>query len=80
MNNVCAELLQCSASPADTSVESVTGILSSMEQRLTSLKRKAEESLDEELECTQLCKMRLDHLRAYVSGESHALFFLSSYW
>lgn len=47
----------------------VNGLLTNVEQRLISLKRKAEESLEEELSCTKLCKARLDHLKAYVSGK-----------
>ena len=47
----------------------VNNLLGNVEQRLLSLKRKAEDSLEEELECTKLCKARLDHLKAYVSGK-----------
>jgi len=63
-----SELSQSKGSVVTAS--SVTGILSNMEQRITSLKRKAEESLEEEIECTKLCKKRLDHLKTYVSGEN----------
>lgn len=52
------------------SVSSVTNLLGSMETRLVSLKRKAEESLEEEMDNTRLCKARLDHLKAYVSGNN----------
>lgn len=43
--------------------------LDGVSQKLASLKRKAQEGIDEELECTRLCKTRLDHLKAYASGE-----------
>lgn len=68
MANISSELSQCSARPTESTVESVSGILSTMEQRLTSMKRKAEDSLEEEVECTQLCRIRLNHLKSYVSG------------
>ena len=29
----------------------------------------AEECVDEETECVRLCKVRVDHLKAYASGE-----------
>ena len=37
-------------------------------QKVTSLKRKAEENTEEELDSTRLCKARLDHLKSYASG------------
>ncbi len=37
--------------------------------KLVSLKRKAEEAVKEEVECVQACKTRLEHLKAYASGE-----------
>lgn len=54
----------------ETSVSSVGGLLSNVEHRLVTLKRKAEQSFVEELECTRLCKARMDHLKAYVSGKA----------
>ena len=72
--SISSELSQCSTRAADSTLGSVRGMLKSMEQRLTSMKRKAEESLEEELECTQLCKMRLDHLRSYVSGKAYFIY------
>lgn len=61
-----AELTQ--SKPSGVTVGSVNGVLSHMEQKITSLKRKAEESLEEEIEYAQLCKKRIDHLKLYVSG------------
>ena len=70
MTSTGSELSQYVAGSSETmDVEAVSGILASMEQKLTSLKRKAEECLDEELECTRLCKTRLDYLKCYVSGD-----------
>ena len=63
-----SELSQCVSGSSEISVREVNGLLSSVEQRLVSLKRKAEECLDEEIQCTKLCKSRLDHLKSYVSG------------
>ena len=37
-------------------------------QKVSSLKRRAEESTEDELDCTRLCKARLDHLKSYASG------------
>lgn len=71
VTNSTSELSQAVARSPEAGVDkclAVTGLLGNVEQRLLSLKRKAEESLEEELECTRLCKARLDHLKAYVSG------------
>lgn len=72
VTNSTSELSQVVARSAETSSEkcaTVNNLLGNVEQRLLSLKRKAEESLEEELECTRMCKARLDHLKAYVSGK-----------
>ncbi len=66
--NSGSELSQCVTGPAGASFEVVSGYLKTMEQRVMTLKRKANESLDEEMEYTRLCKSRLDHLKSYVSG------------
>lgn len=71
MTNSTSELSQSvTRSPETTSVSAVNGLLDNMEHRLLSLKRKAEESLEEEMESTRLCKVRLDHLKEYVSGKA----------
>lgn len=74
VTNGTSELSQnVTRSPEITTVGSVSSLLSSVEHRLLSLKRKAEQSLEEEVECTRLCKARLDHLKEYVSGKSSKL-------
>jgi macrophage erythroblast attacher len=70
VTNSTSELSQnVTRSPETTSVSTVSGLLGNIEHKLLSLKRKAEESLEEEMESTRLCKVRLDHLKEYVSGE-----------
>lgn len=72
VTNSTSELTQALSKTSETDAEklaAVGNLLGNVEQRLLSLKRKAEESLEEELECTRLCKNRLDHLKAYVSGK-----------
>lgn len=69
VTNSTSELSQnVSRSSEATNVSKVSGFLDNVEQKLVSLKRKAEESLEEEIESTRLCKVRLDHLKEYVSG------------
>lgn len=70
VTNSTSELSQSVVRPPETSVSSVSGLLGNVENKLLSLKRKAEESLEEEVECTRLCKARLDHLKEYVSGKA----------
>ena len=70
VTNSTSELSQGVSRPPEMSVGVTSSLLGNIEQRLVSLKRKAEESFEEELECTRLCKARLDHLKSYVSGES----------
>ena len=67
INSTSADLTQSKSS--GVTMSSVSGILSHMEQKITSLKRKAEESLEEEIEYAQLCKKRIDHLKSYISGQ-----------
>ena len=54
-------------------VQEVDELLEGMSQRLSSLKRKADECVKEEIDCVQSCKARLDHLKAYASGKCHGL-------
>ena len=69
MTNSTSELSQSATRSSETSnVGTVSSLLDNVEQKLVSLKRKAEESLEEEIESTRLCKVRLDHLKEYVSG------------
>ena len=53
--------------PSATGQE-VDEMLQGMSHKLSSLKRKAEECVKEEIDCVQSCKTRLDHLKAYASG------------
>ncbi len=69
VTNNTSELAQGVSRPPEMSVGVASSLLGNIEQRLLSLKRKAEESLEEELECTRLCKARIDHLKSYVSGK-----------
>ena len=71
VTNSTSELSQGVSRPPELGVGVASSLLGNIEQRLISLKRKAEESLEEEVECTRLCKARLDHLKSYVSGQSH---------
>lgn len=68
LTNSTSELSQGVSRPPEVGVGVASNLLGNIEQRLISLKRKAEESLEEEVECTRLCKARLDHLKSYVSG------------
>eukprot|EP00731_Ephydatia_muelleri_P020393 Em0013g120a len=68
ITNASNELTTCVSKPSAT-VEDVSGILDGISKKLTNMKRKAAECLDEELESTRLCRVRLDHLKSYASGE-----------
>ena len=67
--NSSGELSTCALKPTGASVREVSGLLDGVIQKVTSLKRKAEENTEEELDSTRLCKARLDHLKSYASGE-----------
>ncbi|CAI8047840.1 E3 ubiquitin-protein transferase MAEA [Geodia barretti] len=54
---------------AELSVEDMVGMLDSVHSKVSALKRKATECLDDEAKCSQLCRARLDHLKSYPSGE-----------
>lgn len=62
------ELTSCVARP-DPPASEVAGLLGSVSQKLGFLKRRSEGSIEEELECTRLCKARLEHLKKYVSTD-----------
>ena len=66
--NSSGELTSCAVKPTGATVREISGFLDGVMQKVTSLKRRAEESTLEELECTRLCKARLDHLKSYASG------------
>ena len=66
--NSSGELSTCALKPTGANVREISGLLDGIMQKVTSLKRKAEENTDEELDCTRLCKARLDHLKSYASG------------
>ena len=66
--NSSGELTSCALKPTGASVREIGGLLDGIMQKVTSLKRKAEENTEEELDCTRLCKARLDHLKSYASG------------
>ena len=53
----------------DPPASEVAGLLGSVSQKLGFLKRRSEGSIEEELECTRLCKARLEHLKKYVSSQ-----------
>ncbi|XP_064383762.1 E3 ubiquitin-protein transferase MAEA-like [Halichondria panicea] len=61
----CSTLL---SQPTVTGQE-VDALLLGVSGKLVSLKRKAEEAVKEEVECVQACKTRLEHLKAYASGD-----------
>ena len=69
VSNAGGELSACVSSSSGASFQEVSGQLDGVAQRLSTLKRKAEECVEEELECTRLCKVRLDHIKSYASGE-----------
>lgn len=48
--------------------QEVDKLLEGVSEKLSSLKRKAEECLNDEIDCIQSCKVRLDHLKVYASG------------
>lgn len=50
----------------------ITNMLSDVVTKLTVLKRKAEESIGDELDAAMVCKKRLDHLKDYVRGTNEA--------
>ena len=49
--------------------QEVHSLLVKVSGKLVSLKRKVEEVVTEEVECVQVCKTRLDHIKAYASGK-----------
>ena len=67
-SNTSGELASCALKSSGATVQEICGFLDGVVQRVSSLKRKAEESTEEELDCTRLCKARLDHLKSYASG------------
>ena len=62
------ELANCALKPNGATVQEINRLLDGVVQKVSSLKRRAEESTEEELDCTRLCKARLDHLKSYASG------------
>ncbi|CAI9732933.1 E3 ubiquitin-protein transferase MAEA-like [Octopus vulgaris] len=54
-------------------VGEVTKALDSVVEKLTFLKRKADESINDELEAAQMTKRRVDHLKEYDSNQSSAV-------
>lgn len=70
-SNTSGELASCALKPTGATVQEICGVLDGVGQKISSLKRKAEESTEEEIDCTRLCKARLDHLKSYASGMLH---------
>ncbi|KAI1303161.1 E3 ubiquitin-protein transferase MAEA [Halotydeus destructor] len=54
----------------ESSVENINALLSGVIDKLTILKRKADESLTDELETANVCKRRIDHLKEYCTKSS----------
>ncbi|GAB1604254.1 E3 ubiquitin-protein transferase MAEA-like [Argonauta hians] len=54
-------------------VGEVTKALDSVVEKLTFLKRKADESINDELEAAQMTKRRVDHLKEYDNNQSSAV-------
>lgn len=48
----------------------ITCLLGGMVEKLQVLKRKAEESISEELQATNVCKKRIEHLKEHASATS----------
>lgn len=69
---ICVATSDCSTPvlnrPGITEQE-VDSLLLRVSGKLVSLKRKAEETVREELECVQACKTRLEHIKTYASGQ-----------
>lgn len=48
-------------------IESITGLLAGVIDKLNSMKRKSSESINDELESAAVCKKRLEHLKDYCN-------------
>ncbi|XP_074598943.1 E3 ubiquitin-protein transferase Katazuke [Brevipalpus obovatus] len=57
--------------PEPATVGAITDLLSGVVEKLTVLKRKAKESIQDELEAAKCCKRRLDHLREYCDSNGN---------
>ena len=67
-SNTSSELAACAIKPTGATVIEISGLLDGVMQKVSSLKRRATECTEDELECSRLCKARLDHLKSYASG------------